>query len=155
DNAVMVDKDTCLKWDDDKKNVLLLGDSHAAHLWYGLSETKPDWNVMQATISGCRPFVTPRDLSPRCHDLVRFIYDEYLPSHKVEAVLLAGRWVYGDLARLSRTIPWFREHGIKVIVFGPMVEYDSPLPRLLASGIRYGSKDIVERHRISATRDLD
>ncbi|HWO27218.1 MAG TPA: acyltransferase family protein, partial [Candidatus Acidoferrum sp.] len=43
---------TCLHQDPDKKNYLLIGDSHAAALWYGLSNTLDGINVMQATAAG-------------------------------------------------------------------------------------------------------
>src|SRR5262249_17443149 len=45
--------DLCLALRPDRKNVLVMGDSHAAHLWMGLHEARPDINFMQATASGC------------------------------------------------------------------------------------------------------
>src|SRR5262249_21356921 len=46
---------TCLAQDPQKRNILLIGDSHAAQLWYGLASTFKDVNFMQATASGCKP----------------------------------------------------------------------------------------------------
>src|SRR6185503_936325 len=48
---------TCLHRDKGKKNYLLLGDSHSAALWQGLSLSLPNTNIMHASSSGCAPFV--------------------------------------------------------------------------------------------------
>ena len=48
-----------MKPDPTRPNYLLVGDSHAAHLWFGLSSAMPEVNVMQATASMCRPAVLP------------------------------------------------------------------------------------------------
>src|ERR1700726_1504939 len=45
----------CLQMDPQKKNYLLLGDSYAAHLWYGLATTLSGVKVLEATATGCRP----------------------------------------------------------------------------------------------------
>ena len=49
--------ETCLKPDPARPNYLLVGDSHAAHLWSGLSLAMPEVNLMQATASLCRPAI--------------------------------------------------------------------------------------------------
>ena len=56
-NRQQLDTETCLKPDPARPNYLLVGDSHAAHLWSGLSSAMPEVNVMQATASLCRPAV--------------------------------------------------------------------------------------------------
>ena len=52
DRGDRYDAATCLKQKSTKRNYLLVGDSHAASLWYGLSKTFPDLNIMQATARG-------------------------------------------------------------------------------------------------------
>jgi hypothetical protein len=46
-----------MKPDGKRPNYLLVADSHAAHLWFGLSTSMPEVNLMQATASACRPAV--------------------------------------------------------------------------------------------------
>ncbi len=58
-NRQQIDVQTCMKLDPARPNYLLIGDSHAAHLWFGLASAMPDVNVMQATASVCRPAVLP------------------------------------------------------------------------------------------------
>lgn len=49
------DKEGCLAFDAARQNVLLLGDSTAAHLFHGLSEVHgARVNVLQATIASCQ-----------------------------------------------------------------------------------------------------
>ncbi|MGQ4828247.1 SGNH hydrolase domain-containing protein, partial [Enterococcus faecalis] len=42
--------------------VMIMGDSHAAHLWPGFSTMQDRINVLQATRSGCKPVLVA---SPR------------------------------------------------------------------------------------------
>ena len=57
-NRQKFDVQTCMTPDLERPNYLLLGDSHAAHLWLGLSSALSDVNVMQASASMCRPAVS-------------------------------------------------------------------------------------------------
>ena len=119
----------CLQVDPQKKNYLLLGDSHAALLWYGLSSTLSGVNVLQATVTGCRPTVDQPALSEdRCKRLMNYVFADFLPNHAVDRLLIAARWQDGDLAPLSRTLNWARERGIVVVLLGPMIQYDAPFP---------------------------
>ena len=54
-NRQQLDIETCMTPDARRPNYLLVGDSHAAHLWSGLSAAMPAVNIMQATASACRP----------------------------------------------------------------------------------------------------
>jgi len=147
---------TCLHEESEKKNYLLLGDSHAAQLWYGLSNTLRGINVMQATASGCMPTIEqlPRS-AERCRQLMNYIFADFLPSHHVDALLIAGRWSREDVPQLSRTIAWAKARNIQIILFGPMLQYDAALPRLLATSIRDNEPDMPYRHRIAEYERLD
>jgi peptidoglycan/LPS O-acetylase OafA/YrhL len=147
---------TCLHEDSAKKNYLLIGDSHAAHLWYGLSTALPDVNVMQATSSGCMPTLEQSSTAEdRGRRLMNYIFQDFLPTHHVDALLISGRWSPDDIPRLSRTIAWAKERKIDVILFGPMVQYDSALPRLLATSIRDNAPSLPFDHRIVEYQRLD
>lgn len=123
---------------DDKPTYLLLGDSHAADLWHGMAATLPGDNVLQATASGCKPVIrtTPVREEARCTKLITHIFQDYLAHNKVDQLILSARWGADDMPALEHTLAWARERGIKVLVFGPAVEYQVALPRLLAFSLK-------------------
>jgi peptidoglycan/LPS O-acetylase OafA/YrhL len=150
------DPATCLREDPAKKNYLLVGDSHAAALWYGLANTLEGINVMQATAAGCKPTLQHvREASVPCRQLMDYVFNDYLATHRVDALLIAARWERSDLSRLSDTLSWAKLHGLRVTLFGPMVQYDSSLPRLLATSIRDHDPNIPYNHRVAECARLD
>ncbi len=147
---------TCLRDKPGQKNLLLLGDSHAASLWWGLKEALPGMNVLQATATGCKPVLTQRPRQQAgCTAIMDYALKEYLPAHPVDAVLIEARWDDGDLPGLAATIFWLRQRKIPVVLFGPAVEYDSPLPRLLALAISHNDATLVSRHLVRTPENLD
>ncbi len=136
----------CLRQEAGKKNYLLLGDSHSAALWPGLSAALPDANVMQASVSNCQPFV--RATGPReCREMMNFIFQSYLPAHPVQGLLLEARFQAEDVSGIADTVAWAKNHQIRVVVFGPVPEYDAPLPRLLAYSIAWSKPGLAGQHR--------
>jgi hypothetical protein len=73
----------------------------------------------------------------------------------VDALILASRWVEADLPRLTRTVAWAKARGIKVVVVGPIVQYDAALPRLLAISIRENNPRLPNQHRVKSYERLD
>lgn len=150
------DAATCLAERTDERNVLLIGDSHAAQLWWGLSNTYKNTNFMQATASGCLPTLEQAARSnPNCVQLMDEIYSDFLQKHQVDQVLIAGRWVKADLGRLRETLTWLKSRNINVVLFGPMVQYDSSFPRLLARSIQLKKPDFPDQHRLDEFERLD
>jgi peptidoglycan/LPS O-acetylase OafA/YrhL len=145
--------DTCLHQDTNKKNYLLLGDSHSAMLWPALSSALPSSHVMQASTAGCEPAVVPSGSSD-CKKMMSYIFQQYLPAHPVDALFVVGRWEKRDLGPLTQLISWSAEHHQPVVVFGPVAEYDAPLPRLLAYSIAWNQPDLARQHRID-TKTID
>lgn len=156
-NRQHLDQETCMKLDPHRPNYLLVGDSHAAHLWFGLQAAMPDVNVMQATVSMCRPAIPNISaLETRsCPRLMNFVFEEFLAAHKVDKVLLAASWKDEDLADLTAVIDRLKARGIDVAVLGPIVEYDFALPRLLADQMRRGEKAVVSARRTPGIRERD
>jgi hypothetical protein len=145
----------CLHVDPRKRNYLLFGDSHAAHLWYGLSTSLRGVNVLQATASGCKPTLDqPLLAATTCKQMMSYIYKDYLPNQHVDRLLIAARWQQEDILPLSRSLDWMKERGISVVIFGPMVQYDMALPRLLAFSLRGNDLTIPDEHRVNQ-RGLD
>ena len=126
----------CLHQESGQTHYLLLGDSHAAQLWPGLSQTFPNLNILQASVGSCPPLLAePADATSLCRAMMRFIYADYLPRHPVDKLLLSARWSETDPDRIGDIVSWAHAHGMEVILFGPTIEYDQPLPRLLAEGM--------------------
>lgn len=138
DNDVSVfDKKKCLSVDAARRNVLIVGDSHAAHLWFGLSNVYKNINFLQATASGCKPVLNTAG-EDRCVDLVSDVFTNYLSERKLDAVILSARWKEEDIDRVMETVTWLKSKVRYVFVIGPIVEYDQALPRVLAKGIYEG-----------------
>lgn len=144
----------CLRTTEGKKNYLLIGDSHAMTLWSGLSSSLPDDRVLLAWTSNCRPFVRPTG-SPECRRQMDYIFQKYLPTHRIQALLLEGRWKPEDMGRLTETIEWASKQHLQVILFGPVPEYDAPLPRLLAYSIAWREPELASRHRLESRGAMD
>ncbi|KRR19520.1 hypothetical protein CQ14_16990 [Bradyrhizobium lablabi] len=152
-----LDTETCLKSDPVRPNYLLVGDSHAAHLWSGLSLAMPDINIMQATASLCRPASTAgsRHDTPVCRSLMEFVFGDFLVHTKIDGVLLAASWKDEDLPFLSATLRYLKSSGIDVTVLGPIVEYDAALPRLLVDGILHDLPSTASARRTPGIRERD
>ncbi len=151
--------DICLRHAGDKKNYLVLGDSYAADLPYGLSRVFPGANFLQATGAGCKPTLEEtRATDPalrRCANLMKFIFLDYLKTNRNDAVLLAASWRDSDLAALAETLDWANRNKIKIVLFGPKVQYDAPLPRILVAAIRQRDPTLPDRHRPDTFEILD
>jgi hypothetical protein len=111
---------------------------------------------MQATASGCLPTLEQATRSnPNCTSLIKNIYADFLSTHRVDQMLIAGRWVSSDLGRLKSTLVWLKNRNVNVVLFGPMVQYDSSFPRLLAKSIQLNEPDFPDQHRLAEFEHLD
>jgi peptidoglycan/LPS O-acetylase OafA/YrhL len=144
---------SCLAESPNRPNYLLFGDSHAAHLWYGLSTIFPGVHFMEATASNCKPLLsTVRNSQDAfCRKLVDTVLHEFLPNHRVEAVILSDAWTGTDVGPLGETVAYLHSINVRVYVVGPIVIYDQPLPNLLIRVIRTGDTTILTRHSSAPT----
>ena len=148
------DRGTCLALSTVKPNVLLMGDSHAAHLWTGLSTVWPGVDFLQATASGCTPVLDAAG-ARRCTTLMREMFERFIPAHKLDAVILSALWSDADIEPLRHTLEALRREGQRVIVFGPLPRYDVPMAALLARAVLHDDLDEVARHRLPSAPGLD
>jgi peptidoglycan/LPS O-acetylase OafA/YrhL len=150
------DKSACMTESDSKPNVLLLGDSEAAQLWPGMRQAMPQVQTLQATAAFCKVFVEePPTVRPACRDLAQFAFGDYLLTHRVDAVFYIGHWFEVDLPRIAESILWMKEHGIRVFLFGPVIDYDDLFPRVLATALRDHRPDSIAAHIVPEPRLLD
>ncbi|WGM38202.1 acyltransferase family protein [Caulobacter sp. NIBR1757] len=131
-----------------KPNYLLIGDSHANHLWYGLKEAHPEAELLEATVSSCRMTRQPaHDATAQCRRLARVLYDEVLVRNPPDRVYLAGLWWDDDAAAVADTLAWFKARRIEVVLIGPAPQYEQSLPRLLALAEHLNQPDLPPRRR--------
>lgn len=149
DNRVNVFDDShCLSTAPDKPTYLLLGDSHARALWDGLKSSLPGYNLPVAAAWGCTPSVHSHG-DPLCRQMMDFVFRKYLVTHAIRGLLMEARWNTSDLRGVDEIVTWAKSRGINVVVFGPVAEYDAPLPRLLAYSITWNRPDLAQQHRLA------
>lgn len=103
--------------------VVLLGDSHAEHLFIGLAESLPERNVTFYILGGA-PYVTNNDFE--------IIFDELLGNGREQLVLLSMHYVLRvgganeELYRgLKKTIEVLRLAGNRVVLIGDIPRFDT------------------------------
>ena len=142
-------KQKCLPFQKGRKNVLLLGDSHAAQFHQALKAhfAAKGINLGHASAASCLPLKTKEGPGPgNCEELLNFIYDEMLPNHAgdIESVILSANWVdnpHGKeqlLEDLKGTIAYLDKLGIKSIVLGQTETYKIDYSTIAAREHEYG-----------------
>lgn len=145
---------SCLETQTNRKNVLLVGDSHAAHYWAGLAKTFTHLNFLQATASGCVPTLVGGGAA-RCRSVIDAAYQQYIPNRHLDAVILAANWSHKDVPGLLRTVDYLSNYVGRVYVFGPIVAYNDLLPRLLTRSELLSDPTLLRQLRVPTTRRLD
>lgn len=148
------DEASCVNLDDRVPEVLLIGDSYAAQYRDALSRKFPGLEVGQITATGCRPLLDAQG-ADRCVSLMRRAFADIIPHHRFAAIIVSGRWQSDELPALVSTVRYLMEHSPKVYVFGPMVEYTQPLPRLLALQNLDMIDGDVDRNLLHSSRELE
>ncbi|HFL2861877.1 TPA: acyltransferase family protein [Pseudomonas aeruginosa] len=114
-------------------NLLLWGDSHAAHLYPGYKAVYGgEFGITQRTASGCPPLLGLEIASrPHC----RSINDEvmrYVTTAHPNKVVLSAIWTNYDLSALKGTIDRLRAAGvIDIDLIGPVPPWLDSLPKQL------------------------
>ena len=154
DTLAAYDPAVCLARSVVRPNLLLIGDSHAAHLWSGLKAVFPDTEVLQATASGCKPVFDGKGVGT-CVGLIDSALDRAMTPPALDAVILSARWSEDDIPSLLRTVERLSPHVKRLYVAGPIVEYREALPRLLALAELRGSTAPLTVGRLTEQADID
>jgi len=151
------DRSHCLQPAADRPNVLLIGDSHASHLRFGLSQMLPQVHVMQAAAAGCRTLLKPQaNQTPTCGQFRKLLFGDILSGKPpATTIILSNFWSYAGLADVGETLDWMQAHGLHVIVAGPIPRYEMPLPQVLARSMLTGSEFPLDRARVAGIADFD
>ncbi|MDN4504236.1 acyltransferase family protein [Alteromonadaceae bacterium BrNp21-10] len=150
DDVSFFNEEECIKTGE-TKNVLLIGDSHAAQYYSALKSLYPTFNISQINASGCRPVVEFTDVK-YCRRLMEKAFTTYIPGNDFDIILIAGRWLANDIIPLEKTIHYFDNSTSQIMILGPVIEYNQPLPMLLA---RFGSSAVGEKPQITIARQWD
>jgi peptidoglycan/LPS O-acetylase OafA/YrhL len=134
-----------------RPDFLLFGDSHAAHLSYGLATAFPEIDLSQATASNCKPLLASRQ-SPDayCRQLVAMVFDDFLRAHHPDGVLLSALWEPSDAKPLAATVAYLHAAHLRVYVLGPSAAYDQPLPDLLVKSL-FRNDPALPAHHLTLT----
>lgn len=143
-SAHYFDRATCLHMSATKPNYLLIGDSHGAHFWAGLSRVFPKINVLQATASGCKPLLDTQGLQ-YCLDIMHETFVDFLPKAKLDGIIFSAAWNDPDIEPLKATIAYARRYVPKVIVLGDVPGYEVDLPNLLGRSLVERRPELVAR----------
>lgn len=90
ENKISLDK-KCLSISNTKKNILLIGDSHAAHISGSMRKVFGEYNILQATASGCMP-IKESNGELRCTRLMDYIYNDFLLKHHIDYIIISAHW---------------------------------------------------------------
>jgi peptidoglycan/LPS O-acetylase OafA/YrhL len=149
--------EACLDVVPGKTNVLLWGDSLAAHYFFGLSKnTDPkEINILQATQPACMPTLNAAAQGTAyCRDFAALM-QAFFRDHEPELVMLSADWLEysrpprfdGMIADLRNTVSQLNASGIRVVLVGPAVQFRSRLPSMLIRahlrGVDASADDLV------------
>jgi peptidoglycan/LPS O-acetylase OafA/YrhL len=137
-------------------NFLIIGDSYAAHLWPGLQEVYPNVNFLQATGAGCKPIIGARG-EPYCTGMKKFIFEKFLPHTHLDGIIVSARWQQDEIQAAVRTAQDLQPYADRVFIFGPIIEYNQALPKILAWAIASNKTEasFAEIHRLAAPKEID
>jgi peptidoglycan/LPS O-acetylase OafA/YrhL len=132
---------SCLGFSPDKTNVLLWGDSLAAHYFHGLARTTDPQvvNVLQATQAACMPtFNAAAQGNASCRSFAGQM-EAFFRDHRPSLVILSADWLEysrpprfdGMIADLKQTISALNGAGMAVVLLGPAVQFRTRLPSML------------------------
>lgn len=130
----------CVENDDGRPLLMLLGDSHAAHLYPGLKKTLKDFRIAQFTFSNCLPLL---GVEPHGEPYCDAISNHVLTQAKIlkpERTIFAASWPsYGEwrsTVGLSLAIEKLRSAGVReIVVIGPVPIWSKSLPSMLSERI--------------------
>jgi peptidoglycan/LPS O-acetylase OafA/YrhL len=117
-----------------RKTVLLFGDSHASHLYPGLSERfGKQLNIIQRTAGGCPSmFGSQTDtMSVVCKDVNNYL-KRWIVENRPEIVLLAANWIFYAPNELQATVRWLKGEGVRrIYIVGPVPQWRASLIKQL------------------------
>lgn len=143
-------KNFCVDIMPGKKNILLVGDSHAAQYSQTFREAFSRYNIhiCQATASLCLPIIR-KNGAQDCSNMMNYIYYDFIAknSKKIDGIIICANWVsvtdnyYPQLLRdINSTFDYLNKMHIKTVIIGQNKTYTIPYSIVLAKEYQYGVK---------------
>ncbi|WP_017445395.1 acyltransferase family protein [Gayadomonas joobiniege] len=132
----LFDRELCISVSN-VNNVLLIGDSHAAHFYASLRSLLPNYvQLSQANSSGCAPVFNASG-PQRCKDMFNWIATDLVKNIRFDAIIVSARWSnYIEYIEkreyLLNTLQYLKKYTDNLILIGPTIEYKLSLPYILA-----------------------
>ncbi|MDO8459338.1 MAG: acyltransferase family protein [Burkholderiaceae bacterium] len=142
-----LDENLCLKLDPRKPNYLIVGDSFAADAYVYLSAAYPGVNFLQATAGNCYPLME-QSADKLCATMLRVVFGKFIPTTKLDGVVLSAAWTGQDFDLLEKTIDVLRSQTPRVVLIGSGVRFPtSPSTLIFQSKFQstFLSIDVIER----------
>lgn len=126
--------DQCAKAEEDRVNVIVIGDSMAADVYMMLKATYPDFHLLQATAGACTPLLSLRESTFRYHACLALNDLRFSTAleQDIDLVVMAAMWRTQDMPAIVETVEHVRKKGLQVLLFGPRSAYRGRVPTLLA-----------------------
>jgi peptidoglycan/LPS O-acetylase OafA/YrhL len=133
-------EEVCLALASGKTNVLLWGDSLAAHYYHGFSETtdRQSVHLLQANQSECMPTLIAAGGKASCRSFAKQM-DAFFRERKPDLVIISAHWIQygrpqwfdGMIADVKQTISRLNDAGIPAVLLGPGPQFRGRLPSML------------------------
>jgi hypothetical protein len=120
--------DNCIKLSKNRKNILLIGDSHAAHLLPGLKKNFPNQNFSLLAVDSCYLIKRRTNQSPACNELSEWV--ERTDLSTFDAVLYSGRNLNTEIpAQTMQRLNKIASE-TKLYFIGPVPYFEPNMPSL-------------------------
>ncbi|RYG14104.1 MAG: acyltransferase [Burkholderiales bacterium] len=135
--------------------VMVVGDSHAAALWPGLSRWTDRVNVLQATGAGCAARLPGRTDTGPCDSVMNSALREGIVRRPPDVLVIASRWKPRSLEGLPSLLADPAVRRANPVLVGPIPEYTAALPRLMVFADRRRDAGLIERSRDPGVVEID
>lgn len=143
-----LDDKHCLCLAKNRKNILLIGDSHAAHLSEALQDSLSvrNINLLQAMASGGLPVLQDNGLD-KFKEIIGPIYHKFIPanSRNISVVMISADWAGKKMETaqiintLKETVIFLKKYGISTVIIGQNETYIIPYTTIAAKDVEYGT----------------
>lgn len=141
-NGDPFDFETCLAPLSQEGSVLLIGDSYMGQFPYAVREALPDTPIAEMTVIGCRPLLRG-DGAPRCRAMYDRMFKSEIVARKPQTIVIGARWLEDEMPELEETLRYLVRTVERVVVVGPLVEYEGAVPSLIARSMLRGDGSIA------------
>ncbi len=139
------DSKLCYGIIDGMKNVLLIGDSHSAHISQAFRERflSESTHLLQASFVGCMPILI-KNGHQGCSEAIDYMYADFIPKNKnkIDAVIISANWINAKRKKqlvpdILNTIKYIESFKIPVIIVGQSETYITSYSSIAAREIEY------------------